>query len=157
MKRPQFHDVPEARRRNMASIRSRDTKPELKMRCLLHALGYRFRLQPYRLPGCPDIILPSRRKVIFVHGCFWHWHKCHHSRLPIVRRKWWKTKLLRNMQRDAANATSLKAEGWSVLIIWECEMKETKPLSLRVQNFLGPPRSSAPRETSRFRAQSNLR
>lgn len=141
--RPSFADVPSARRRNMAAIRGRDTKPELRLRRLLHALGYRFRLQGRDLPGRPDIVLPRRRKAIFVHGCFWHRHGCKNSVLPKARAEWWAEKLARNVERDRAAVASLEAMGWSVLTVWECEAKDGAQVSDSIQRFLGPPGSPA--------------
>jgi DNA mismatch endonuclease Vsr len=143
--RPTFHDVSDARRRNMAAIRARDTKPELLLRRLLHALGYRFRLHRRDLPGRPDIVFPGRRKAIFVHGCFWHRHGCRNSVLPKARAEWWAQKLSRNVARDAAAVAALEALGWAVLIIWECEAKDERQLSHTLQRFLGPPGSPAQR------------
>jgi DNA mismatch endonuclease Vsr len=139
--RPEFHDVPAARRRNMAAIRGRDTKPELQIRRLLHALGYRFRLQRKDLPGRPDIVFPSRRRIILVHGCFWHRHGCRNSVLPRARREWWEAKLLRNVERDASVLNALETLDWSVLTIWECQTKDRTDLAERLKRFLGPPGS----------------
>jgi DNA mismatch endonuclease Vsr len=141
--RPDFEGVPAARRRNMAAIRGRDTKPERRVRRLLHALGYRFRLQRRDLPGRPDIVFPGRQKAIFVHGCFWHRHGCRNSVLPKARAIWWAAKLERNVERDRNSVTALEALGWSVLTIWECEAKDDGRLRDLVQKFLGPPGSPA--------------
>jgi DNA mismatch endonuclease Vsr len=141
VRRPSFEDVPEARRRNMSAIRGRDTKPELRVRRLLHALGYRFRLHRRDLPGRPDIVFPGRRKVIFVHGCFWHRHGCRNAVLPRARRDWWESKLSRNVERDAGNVAALEFLDWTVLTIWECETKADSDLVEIVQRFLGPPGS----------------
>jgi DNA mismatch endonuclease Vsr len=142
--RPPFHDVSDARRRNMAAIRGRDTKPELRLRRLLHGLGYRFRLQRRDLPGRPDIVFPGRRKAIFVHGCFWHRHGCRNSVLPKARAAWWAEKLGRNVERDRAAVIALEALGWSVLTVWECEANNLTQVSDSIQRFLGPPGSPAP-------------
>lgn len=139
--RPEFHDVPAARRRNMAAIRGRDTKPELQIRRLLHALGYRFRLQRKDLPGRPDVVFPARRRIVLVHGCFWHRHGCRNSVLPKARRDWWEAKLNRNVERDTAVVNALGNLGWSVLTIWECETRDPASLTGRLQEFLGPPGS----------------
>jgi DNA mismatch endonuclease Vsr len=139
MDRPDFGDVPEARRRNMAAIRGSHTKPELRVRRLLHALGYRYRLHGKDLPGRPDMVFPARRKVVFVHGCFWHRHDCRNSVLPKARREWWDAKLQRNVERDAANVAALELLGWSILTIWECDAKNEVKIAASVQRFLGPP------------------
>lgn len=125
----------------MAAIRGRDTKPELRLRRLLHGLGYRFRLQRRDLPGRPDIVFPGRRKAIFVHGCFWHRHGCRNSVLPKARADWWAEKLGRNAERDRAVVASLEAMGWSVLTVWECETRDAAQVSESIQRFLGPPGS----------------
>ena len=121
----------------MSAIRARDTKPELAVRRLLHALGYRFRLHRRDLPGCPDIVFPGCRKAIFVHGCFWHRHGCKNSVLPATRLEWWEAKLARNVERDQASAAALQTQGWPVLTIWECETKDLERLSAIIQTFLG--------------------
>jgi len=108
------------RSRMMASVRARDTKPELAVRLRLFAMGFRYRLHRRDLPGTPDIVLPKYSAAILVHGCFWHQHGCRRSQLPETRREWWKTKLLENRRRDEASVDGLKALGWRVLVIWEC-------------------------------------
>lgn len=142
--RPDFGNVGEGRRRNMAAIRGRDTMPELRLRRLLHALGYRFRLQRKDLPGRPDIVFPGRRKVIFVHGCFWHRHGCKNSIPPKANAEWWAEKLGRNVERDRGAVAALEALGWSVLTVWECEAKDEAQVSDSIQRFLGPPGSPGP-------------
>src|SRR5262249_4587250 len=119
--RPDFADVSQSRRRNMSAIRGRDTTPEWSVRRLLHSLGYRFRLYKTQLPGRPDIVFPGRRKVIFVHGCFWHRHGCRNSVLPRTRSGWWAAKLSRNAERDSRNIQRLTELGWGVAVLWECE------------------------------------
>src|SRR5579871_5567865 len=117
---------PERRSANMRNIRSQNTTPEVLLRRLLHHEGYRFRLHRKDLPGKPDIVFPSRRKVIFLHGCFWHQHDgCREGRVPETRREYWDAKLTRNKQRDTANAALLNAGGWRSLVIWECELKNS--------------------------------
>jgi len=152
--RPSFDDVPDARRRNMAAISGRDTKPERTLRRILHSLGYRFRLHRRDLPGRPDIVLPGRRKVIFINGCFWHRHGCRNSVLPRARREWWEAKLSRNVERDIANVAALKAQDWSVLTVWECEMDNAARLSKIIQSFLGPPGSLAAQAVLSRKAKS---
>lgn len=135
------------RRNIMRAIRSRDTKPELAVRKLLHASGYRYRLHDSRLPGCPDIVFPSRRKVVFVHGCFWHSHcdaSCTNGRKPATNQAYWLPKLSRNVTRDAKHLSRLRAVGWQVMIIWECETKDGDYLAARIRAFLGSPRRLRP-------------
>ncbi len=130
--------TPEQRSRVMARVKGKDTKPELKVRRLAHALGYRFRLQRKDLPGTPDLTFPGRRKVIFVHGCFWHGHDCARgTRKPKQNAEYWAAKIARNCERDADAMTALEAQGWSVLTVWECEMKDTNVLAQRLKAFLG--------------------
>ncbi|WP_081493276.1 very short patch repair endonuclease [Rhizobium sp. CF142] len=141
LKPPDFADVPESRRRNMSAIRSRDTKPEHIVRQLLYQLGYRFRLHRKDLPGHPDIVFPGRRKIIFVHGCFWHRHGCRNSVLPRTRREWWEAKLDRNVERDLAALSRLKELGWSPLVVWECQVGDREVLAEVLHKHLGPPGS----------------
>lgn len=109
----------------MSRIRSKDTSPEKKVRSMLHQMGYRFRLHVKRLPGQPDIVLPKYKKVIFVHGCFWHLHKdCRDGTVPKTGHKKWKTKLERNIERDKLHVKNLKKLGWKVLVLWECETEK---------------------------------
>lgn len=120
--------VSEAQRSfNMSRIRSKNTKPELIVRSILHRLGYRFTVngpKNKQLPGRPDIVLPKYKTVIFVHGCFWHGHKgCKDFRLPKTRTEWWKAKLDGNVARDAKRRKDLKQLGWNVVVIWGCELK----------------------------------
>lgn len=129
---------PERRSANMARIRSANTRPEIALRKLIHALGYRFRLHRKDLPGKPDLVFPSRKKVIFVHGCFWHQHtECREGRVPASRLEYWVPKLRRNQERDVLAQSSLKHEGWKFLVVWECEMKNSMAAIKRVQRFLG--------------------
>ena len=107
----------------MAGIRARDTWPELVIRRGLHARGYRYRLHDRKLPGRPDLVFPSRRAVILVHGCFWHGHDCHLFRWPASRAAFWRKKIGRNRKRDAATRMSLRDAGWRLLEIWECALK----------------------------------
>lgn len=121
--RPSFLDVPDARRRNLAAVKAKDTKPELVLRRALHRRGYRFRLHDGQLPGRPDLVFPGRRAVIEVRGCFWHLHGCSNSVLPKTRRDWWAAKLKANVARDEANVATLRAAGWRVLVVWECDIR----------------------------------
>jgi DNA mismatch endonuclease, patch repair protein len=117
--------------RHMALIRKRDTKPELAVRRLVHRMGYRFRLHRRDLPGTPDLVFPARRKVILVHGCFWHRHDCSLGRKgPRARPEYWQPKFERNRQRDVATLEQLAALGWGALVIWECEMRTVSRESL---------------------------
>ena len=124
----------------MARVRGKDTGPELAVRRLLHAMGYRFRLHRRDLPGTPDIVLVARRKVVFVHGCFWHRHAgCKAASTPHARRAFWEAKFARNIARDAAKAEALTAQGWDLLVLWECELKDREALTARLREYLGPP------------------
>ena len=137
--RPPFDDVPPARRRNLAAVRGKDTAPELRVRRLLHRLGFRFRLHRRDLPGTPDIVLPGKRKIIEVRGCFWHHHPdpaCRNAVLPATRTQWWAEKLARTAARDERNLTALRALGWSVLVLWECETRDEAALAARSRSFL---------------------
>ncbi|WPZ37076.1 DNA mismatch endonuclease Vsr [Thalassobaculum sp. OXR-137] len=121
----------------MSRVRAKDTKPEMLVRRLVHALGYRFRLHRKDLPGAPDLVFPGRRKVIFVHGCFWHRHEdCRLARLPKSRREFWVEKLEGNRLRDRANQLRLVEMGWRSLVIWECETRDSNVLRERVRHFL---------------------
>ncbi|KAF1694928.1 very short patch repair endonuclease [Pseudoxanthomonas koreensis] len=121
----------------MSRIGSRNTKPELALRSLLHRLGYRFRLHRRDLPGTPDVVLPGRRTVIFVHGCFWHGHACKRSKMPKSRIDYWGPKIDANRRRDARKRRMLRALGWRVLTVWECELKDSGKLSDRIVRMLG--------------------
>jgi len=125
----------------MAAIRSSGMKPEMLVRSLTHRMGYRFRLHRNDLPGKPDLVFGPRRKVIFVHGCFWHQHadpECKFARRPKSNLGYWGPMLQRNIDRDAANETKLAEDGWNVLTIWECETKDTGALADRIRTFLTP-------------------
>jgi DNA mismatch endonuclease (patch repair protein) len=105
----------------MRSVKSRDTRPEIRVRKSLHKVGYRFRLHDKRLPGCPDIVFPGRRAIVNVNGCFWHQHPgCKGATLPKTNALWWQNKLARNVERDSQNERSLKDLGWRVFVVWEC-------------------------------------
>lgn len=130
-------DVPDARRRLMANVRSADTKPEMSVRRIAHGLGYRYRLHVRSLPGSPDLVFPRKRKVIFVHGCFWHRHEgCGRTTFPKTRADYWNAKFSANVARDAAQAIALRGLGWSVLTIWECETRDQPTLRQMISHFL---------------------
>lgn len=131
--------TPDRRSANMSRIRSKDTKPEMLIRRLLHGLGYRYRLHRRDLPGAPDLVFPSRKKVILVHGCFWHQHKrCIDGRFPKSRENYWLPKLLRNVERDRHNIDKLRRGGWKVLKLWECDVLKAVDLRDQLVQFLGP-------------------
>lgn len=117
----------------MSRIRSKDTKPELKVRSALHQMGFRYRLHRRDLPGCPDIVLPKYRTVIFVHGCFWHRHdSCRDGKIPETsREEYWEEKLEGNVRRDKRNLAALRKSGWRTLVIWECDVKKDLGNTLR--------------------------
>ena len=127
----------ERRSENMRRIRSRDTRPEMVVRRLVHALGYRYRLHRRDLPGKPDLVFGPRRAVLFVHGCFWHQHDCQDGRVPSSNRSYWQAKLARNVERDIQVRQELERLGWRVLIVWECETKNEEKLRDLIMSFLG--------------------
>lgn len=128
--------TPEQRRRIMRAVKSKDTKPELAVRCLLYSLGYRYRLHPKGLPGRPDIAFLGRRKAIFVHGCFWHGHECAKGRSPKSRLEYWQPKLEQNAIRDRTKVEQLESLGWQSLVIWQCEIEDSDDLRKRLRIFL---------------------
>jgi DNA mismatch endonuclease, patch repair protein len=131
----------EQRSERMGRVRSKDTKPELEVRRLVYSLGYRYRLHSSKLPGHPDLVFRKRRKVIFVHGCFWHRHDdCPRCRMPKSRLRFWKPKLNANRKRDLANQEKLAELGWDFMIVWECELGDTDELASRIHGFLGDAR-----------------
>jgi DNA mismatch endonuclease, patch repair protein len=126
------------RSRIMQAVRSSDTTPERLVRKLLFRLRYRFRLHAKQLPGTPDIVFPARRKVIFVHGCFWHAHGCRYGRMPKSRLDFWTPKLAGNAQRDRRNLQALRRAGWRTLIVWQCELRDISRVQAKLKRFLGP-------------------
>ena len=121
----------------MAAVRQKHTGPELTVRKMAHSLGYRFRLHRNDLPGAPDIVFPSRRAVIFVHGCFWHRHQgCKRATMPGNRREYWAEKFRRTQLRDVSHTQKLMAAGWTVHVIWECETTDRNQLRSRLQSIL---------------------
>ena len=122
-----LHEVSEQRSRNMSAIKSKNTKPEIKVRKVLHSMGYRFRLHAKDLPGSPDIVLPKYKTVIFIHGCFWHRHEnCKYASTPKTRQEFWEAKFRENINRDKLNQDNLSSKGWKIIIIWECEIRNKK-------------------------------
>src|SRR5690606_18895280 len=125
------------RSRMMSGIRGKDTRPELVVRKLLHRAGFRYRLHASSLPGRPDLCFASRRKVVFVHGCFWHQHGCYLSKEPSTRPEFWKAKLRSNVSRDRTAIAALKSRGYGVCVIWECALKGRRRVPLELlQNVL---------------------
>jgi DNA mismatch endonuclease, patch repair protein len=124
---------------NMRAIRSKDMRPELAVRSLVHRMGYRFRLYRKDLPGKPDLVFVSPRKVIFVHGCYWHGHLCKLAHTPKTNTAYWGPKLQRNRARDKKNLKSLRRLGWTPLVIWECELKNLGTSAARMRRFLNRP------------------
>jgi DNA mismatch endonuclease, patch repair protein len=126
----------EQRSERMSRIGRRDTGPEMTVRRLAHSLGYRYRLHRRDLPGTPDLVFPGRRKVIFVHGCFWHRHPgC--GRMPKSKLEFWRPKLESNRKRDLAARRKLRSLGWKCLVLWECELRDAAALAERIRGFLG--------------------
>ena len=116
---------PERRSWNMSRIKGKNTKPELLLRSLLHKRGFRFRVHDKRLPGTPDIVLPRYKTIILVHGCFWHRHpNCRYASIPKTKKKFWSQKFKDTIQRDKEQEILLKKEGWSLIVVWECELKQ---------------------------------
>jgi DNA mismatch endonuclease (patch repair protein) len=124
----------------MSAIRGRDTKPEMIVRSLAHGMGFRYRLHRRDLPGKPDLVFPSLRRVIFVHGCFWHMHDCRWGRVvPATNAAFWSEKRGGNVERDRRHAAELKHAGWKALVVWECETRDPARLAARLRRFLVKP------------------
>ncbi len=134
-----FNDVPDSRRRIMRSIKGSETKPEKLLRGILQKLGYRFQKNVKSLPGKPDIVFSAKKKVIFVHGCFWHAHSACRpiSIIPKVRSEYWKEKFYKTIQRDEKTLEALSKAGWSTLVVWECELKNLGLTIEKLVSFLG--------------------
>ena len=129
--------TPEKRSWIMGRVKGKDTKPELLVRSIVHQMGFRFRLHRRDLPGAPDLVLPKHRKVIFVHGCFWHGHKgCRRSTRPTSNKAFWRKKLDSNIKRDRSNIRNLKKNGWKPLIVWGCEVQNMGKLFRKLSKFL---------------------
>jgi DNA mismatch endonuclease (patch repair protein) len=126
------------RSERMSRVRSKDTKPELLVRSLVHRMGFRYRLHDRRLPGNPDLVFQSRGKIIFVHGCFWHRHgeRCEFTRWPKSKLDFWRPKLEQNQRRDKIVRKELRKQGWRVLVVWECQLKKSERLAERLRMFL---------------------
>lgn len=128
--------TPSQRRHIMQSVRPKDTGPEVAVRKMLHSLGYRFRLHRKDLPGTPDIVFPRKKKVVFVHGCYWHGHECNKGRLPKSKLDYWQPKIARNRERDAEKSRLLEDLGWEVLTVWQCELRNPETLQDKLVKFL---------------------
>lgn len=129
--------TPERRGKLMSRVKSRDTGPEMTVRKLTFAMGYRYRLYDARLPGRPDMTFPARRKVIFVNGCFWHGHtRCRYGKPPKSRLEYWLPKITRNRDRDRENRAALRKLGWETLTIWQCELKNPDRVAQKIHDFL---------------------
>ena len=129
--------TPEERSRVMRAVKSRDTAPEMAVRRLVHSMGYRYRVHRKDLPGTPDLVFPARRKVIFVHGCFWHGHTCPRGdRQPKTNATYWANKIQRNRERYEVQQAELSREGWRVLTVWECQTRERAELAIKLRTFL---------------------
>ena len=132
-----IHDVSEQRSRNMSAIKSKNTKPEIKVRKVLHSMGYRFRLHSKDLPGSPDIVLPKYKTVIFVHGCFWHRHEnCKYASTPKTRKEFWNKKFKENIKRDLEIQDKIKNLDWRSVVIWECETNNIENLREKIIDVL---------------------
>ena len=124
MKKETNHIISASRSKNMSAIKSKNTKPEVEVRKLLHSMGFRFRLHKKDLPGSPDIVLPKYKTVIFVHGCFWHRHEnCKYASTPKTRKEFWESKFKANVKRDLEIQEKIKNIGWQSVVIWECQVK----------------------------------
>jgi DNA mismatch endonuclease (patch repair protein) len=129
--------TPQQRSERMSRIRGKNTAPEIVVRKLAHALGFRFRLYRKDLSGSPDLVFPRLRKVVFVHGCFWHGHGCRYGKLPKSNVPFWRDKIHKNQARDARNQSDLAESGWSVLVLWQCETRDLGTLRKQLTTFLG--------------------
>lgn len=130
--------TPEQRKHTMRSVHSENTKPEMLVRRLVHGMGYRYRLHQKDLPGNPDLVFSSRRKVFFVHGCFWHGHSCSRGKKrPKTNEEYWHKKLERTQARDLNNQNLLRHNGWDVMVIWECQLSDIDETRERISKFLG--------------------
>lgn len=139
---------PAERSRIMAAVKSKDTTPEMVVRRLVHAMGHRYRLHVRGLPGTPDLVFPSTRRIVNVSGCFWHMHGCGRCRIPATHRDYWLSKLRRNRARDKRTLRQLRKAGWRVLVVWECQTLNLPALKAKLHRFLDPlrptPKSASP-------------
>lgn len=126
----------EIRSRIMTRVKSKNTGPEMRVRKLLHGLGYRYRIHGKDLPGSPDIVFPGKKKMIFVHGCFWHGHDCRWGKLPKSNIEYWMSKIRDNRCRDSKNEDALRLLGWKCLVVWQCELKTPEELKIKLVRFL---------------------
>lgn len=131
------HVSPEKRSQIMRAVHGKNTAPEMTVRKMVFAMGYRYRIHTKGLAGTPDLVFVSRRKVIFVHGCFWHGHECKKGKLPKSQPDYWKDKIGQNTMRDSRNISALRDLGWDVLVIWQCELKDAARLTMKISSFLG--------------------
>lgn len=132
----------------MSRVRGKDTKPEMAVRRLLHGLGYRYRLHRKDLPGKPDLVFPSRRKAVFVHGCFWHGHDCKYGKLPVSNVDYWRDKIERNKTRDANALHALGSLGWGAFVVWQCDIRDLERLEKALVDFLEDDRHLGPHSLS---------
>jgi DNA mismatch endonuclease (patch repair protein) len=122
---------------NMSRIRNKNTKPEILVRQMIHKMGFRFRLHDSHLSGKPDLVFKAKRKIVFVHGCYWHLHSCRYGRVvPKTNSVFWKNKREENVRRDAQHVRKLKRDGWAVLIVWECWLRRPEWLKIKLAAFL---------------------
>jgi DNA mismatch endonuclease, patch repair protein len=129
--------TPYERSERMSRVRNKDTKPEMAVRRLVYRMGFRYRLHSRTLPGKPDLVFPRRKRVIFVHGCFWHRHSgCALARMPKSRLEFWKPKMEANRKRDSRNQRLLRKEGWRILVVWECQLADEETMQDRIMKFL---------------------
>ena len=134
--RPMDVFTPEKRSAVMRAVKGADTGPEMVVRRIVHRMGYRYGLHCKDLPGRPDLVFRRLGKVVFVHGCFWHGHRCPAGRIPSSRATYWAEKLASNKRRDRRHQAALKSAGWQVLVVWECELRDTERLERRLRRFL---------------------
>jgi DNA mismatch endonuclease, patch repair protein len=139
--------TPDQRSRIMRSVGSKDTGPEMIVRRLIHRMGFRYRLHQKSLPGSPDLVLKKHHSIIFIHGCFWHGHSCSKGRLPKSRLDFWVPKIKKNRSRDARSLRLLRADGWRVLTVWQCEKKDFVKLGNQLRLFLSS--TSTPKNRKR--------
>jgi DNA mismatch endonuclease (patch repair protein) len=147
--------TPAQRRRNMSAVRSKDTRPEMRIRRGLHRRGFRYRLHHPKLPGHPDLVSRKHRAAVFIHGCFWHGHECPLFRWPASRIDFWRAKILRNREVDQRAVDALRKAGWRVLTVWECALKggRRRPEDVLLDEIAGWLRSDAP--VGEFRGQGS--